>query len=158
MTVDYIVSSLPPLAFDGAGAMDDAAFGSLCNGVDFSKVAAKWLDLETQIRNAICEERAKAQGKDAAKWKRAAEGCSLYWRNRAAAAMAERDTAKREAAVDRVLWDAVEDLVPAASPLGVEALFAYSVRLGIARKRAKISAQEGGKVFDAITAAGKIDL
>ena len=126
--------------------------------MDFGGIEAKWRDLECEIRNAVAEERARAKGVDAAKYLRPAAGCSLYWRNRAVAAMQERDVARREALLDRVFWDAAGELVPAASPLGVEALFAYSVRRAIAAKRAKASADEGRAIFNAMADAGKIDL
>ncbi len=150
MSVDYIVASLPPLAFGdkpliAPGELDELASGRC------AKELERWRDLETQLRNAV----AKARG--GAKYAREAVGCSLYWRERVAACFQEKDVLKRDEMLDRVWWDAAGELVPPSSPLGTGALAAYRVRLGIAVKRAAISTGRGNAVFEK-TVPGKMNV
>ena len=138
MSVDYIVASLPALDFNGSAPMTREHFDELVQGVDLSKIATQWSDLDTQNRNAI------AVARGGAKWQRPAEGCTLYWRNRAAAAFAEKDPLVREDALDRVWWDAAGEMTPPASPLSKGALFTYSVRLSIVLRR-NMRAKDAGR-------------
>lgn len=153
MTIDYIVASLPALVFDQPPAISWAKFASLC--ADAGRKAdelggAEWSDLETQIKNAV------AVARGGARWVRDAEGCSVYWRAKVAHAFQEKDVAKREEILDRIRWDAAEELTDLTSPLGAGALATYAVRLKIALKRAKISAEAGSAAFDRLTAETKI--
>lgn len=153
MTIDYIVASLPALVFDQPPAISWEKFASLCadagKGVD-ELTGEKWADLETQLKNAV------AVARGGAKWVRAAEGCSVYWRTKVAHAFQEKDVAKRDELLDRIWWDAAEELTDLTSPLGAGALATYAVRLKIAIKRAKISAEAGSAAFDRLTAETKI--
>ena len=97
-----------------------------------------------------------AEARGGAKWRRAADGCSVYWKNRVLAAFQEKDVARRDALLDRVWWDAAGELTPPESPLGAGALATYAVRLKIALKRTKISAEAGNAAFDRLTAETKI--
>lgn len=151
MSIDYLVSSLQPLAFDAPPPYTAEQFAALAGPVE---LPSAWRDLEAQMRNAIAEERARlnaARGAgetDAAKWKHPAAGCSLYWTIRARAACAEKDPLKRDAAIDRVFWDAAGELTPTASPLSYGALQTYAIRLAIAQRRAHRSAEAGNAVLD----------
>ena len=149
MSVDYIVSSLPALQFDAPAPIEWEKFVEACGG----KVPEcdKWRDLETQLRNAVAEARGGA------KYARPAAGCSLYWRGRIAACFQEKDVAQRDRLLDKVWWDAAEELTTPASPLGRGALATYAVRLRIAIKRSAISKERGGAAFDAITAGTKVE-
>lgn len=175
MAADYLVSSLQPLALDGQppctaerflglcrdqlSARDAAAVAAVMAGAPSAHpLAARWRDLDTQLRNAIAAERARLRGQDAARWRRPAEGCSLYWANRAAAAFQEKDPARRERLLDQVLWDAAGELTPPAAPLSAAAVFTYAIRLGIVLRRAARDAAAGNDVFNRLTAASKIDL
>lgn len=140
MTVDYIVSSLPSLRFDEPPVLTWEKFLSLA-GEDF-ELPKVWVDLETQLKNALCECRSGAD------FARPAEGCSLYWRNRVVQAYAEKDVMRRQDALDRVWWDAAGELTQVGSPLGKGALFTYAVRLKIALCRAKVSAETGSLAFE----------
>ena len=154
MPVDYIVSSLLPLAFDVPPPYTAEQFAAIVGEIEPPRA---WLDLEAQMRNAIAEERARlnaARGSgetDASKWKRPADGCALYWTNRVRAACAEKDPLKRDAAIDRVFWDAAGELTPPASPLSRGALQTYSIRLGIAIRRASRSTEAGNAVLDKLS-------
>ena len=153
MSIDYIVSSLPSLSFDAPAPLTWERFSATVEGVaDPSRLTDGFSDLETQLRNAVAE--ARVGNTD---FSRPAEGCSLYWRNRVLACFQEKDVARREELIDRVWWDAAEELVSPASPLGKGTLAAYAVRLRIALKRGLISADAGNAAFDRLTAETKID-
>ena len=149
MSVDYIVSSLPALQFDAPAPIEWEKFVEACGG----KVPEcdKWRDLDTQLRNAVAEARGGA------KYARPAAGCSLYWRGRVAACFLEKDVAQRDRLLDKVWWDAAEELTPPASPLGRGALATYAVRLRIAIKRSAISAERGSAAFDTLTSKTKVE-
>lgn len=154
MSIDYIVSSLPTLAF---GAPAPISWGKFCEaaGEDCVKGCLRqgaWADLEIQIRNAIAE----ARGGE--RFKRPAFGCSLYWKNRTIACFQEKDIARREEMLDKVWWDAAGELTDVTAPLGIGALATYAVRLKIALKRTKISKDLGNAAFDRLTAATKVKI
>ena len=147
MSVDYIVASLPVLEFGAPAPMTWERFESLSGGTRLcASGLRKWADVETQLRNAVAEARGGAD------WKRPAEGCSLYWRNRVLACFQEKDVARRDEMLDRTWWDAAGELTQPSSPLGSGALATYAVRLKIALRRAKISKDVGSAAFDRLTA------
>jgi len=146
MSIDYIVASLPPLAFDAPAPMSLETFAAAAPGADRIVAESGWRDLEAILRNAM------AEGRGGAKYARPAEGCSPYWKNRVLACFAERDVAKRQDMLDRTWWDAAGELTPPASPLGPGALATYAVRLGIALRRSAASAARGTAAFDRLTA------
>ena len=155
MTTDYIVASLPTLSFDAPAPLSWEGFvertGDRFRGPDRSATGRAWNDLETQLRNAMAEARGGGE-----KFRRPAEGCSVYWRNRVLACFQEKDVARREELIDRVWWDAAGELTPPAAPLGDGALATYAVRLRIALKRSRISADAGNAAFDRLTAETKV--
>ncbi len=151
MSTDYLVSSLPALVFGAASPMTWEAFVGLCGGEEKVPRSEKWVDLDVQLRNAMAE----ARGGE--KYKRPAQGCSLYWKGRVMACFQERDVAKRDEMLDRVWWDAAAELTSVAAPLGVGALETYAVRLRIALRRTKISQEKGNAAFDRLTAETKFD-
>ena len=148
MSVDYIVSSLPALVFGAPAPLTWEKFVAAGGRID-GACARTWADLETQLRNAVAE----ARGGESRK--RPATGCSLYWKNRILACFQEKDVLKRETLIDRVWWDAAEELTNVASPLGAGALATYAIRLKIALKRSKISPDSGNAAFDRLTAETK---
>ena len=176
MAADYLISSLQPLDPDGAAPYAMARFLEMCrdqltatqsdaiaaavlpDGDATSKwsVAAKWRDLDIQIRNAVAAERAHARGLDPAKWRHPADGCSLHWANRVAACFQEKDPGRRDRLLDLVRWDAAGELTPPASPLSAAAAFTYAIRLAIVIRRQSLSAEAGNEAFDRLTAATKI--
>lgn len=182
MAADYLISSLQPLDLDGAAPYTLAQFLAACReqlparvaaaiaavaGADAPSadsaavgwsVARQWLDLDTQLRNAIAAERARARGLDAAKWRRPAAGCSLYWANRVAQAFQESDPARRDRQLDLVRWDAAGELTPPAAPLSAAAALTYALRLALVIRRQAISTAAGNAAFDQLAAATKLDL
>lgn len=153
VSIDYIVSSLPSLAFGAPAPVSWERFCESCGGEELvlrSLDERGWHDLETQLRNAMAEARGGAQ--DA----RPAVGASLYWKNRVGACFQEKDVARREEQLDKVWWDAAGELTDVTAPLGIGALATYAVRLGIALKRAKISTEAGNAAFDRLTSGTKV--
>ena len=148
MSVDFIVASLPTLAFNAPAPLSWEDFISR-GGTVSVPLEKKWTDLETQLRNAVAE----ARGGE--RFKRPADGCSLYWKNRVLACFQEKDVAKREELLDRVWWDAAGELTPPSEPLGKGALATYAIRLKIALRRTKISKDTGNAAFDRLTAETK---
>ena len=144
MSTDYIVSSLPTLAFDAPAPLSWERFVEACGGE--APALGAWSDLDTQLRNALAEARGGA------KWTRPAAGCALYWKNRVLACFQEKDVFRRDELLDRVWWDAAGELTDVASPLGRGALATYAVRLKIALKRTRISEKDGNAAFDRLTA------
>ena len=148
MSIDYIVSSLPTLAFNAPAPLSWDAFVARGGSIS-SALEKEWDDLETQLRNAVAE----ARGGE--KYRRPANGCSLFWKNRVLACFQEKDVLKRDELLDRVWWDAAGELTPPAAPLGAGALATYAVRLKIALKRTHISTDAGNAAFDRLTAETK---
>ena len=148
MSTDYIVASLPSLAFGAPAPLTWEKFVAAGGTIDPASEKA-WTDLEIQLRNAMAEARGGEERK------RPASGCSLYWKGRVLACFQEKDVLRREEMLDRVWWDAAGELTPPASPLGKGALSTYAVRLKIALKRTKISVEAGNAAFDRLTAETK---
>ena len=148
MSIDYIVSSLPSLIFGAPAPISWEKFVQGGGAVPAPQ-AKTWADLETQLRNAVAE----ARGGE--RFKRPADGCSLYWKNRVLACFQEKDVAKRDELLDRVWWDAAGELTPPSEPLGKGALATYAIRLRIALKRSLISKDAGNASFDRLTAETK---
>ena len=156
MAVDYIVASLPALSFDQPAPIGREKFAEIAGdfavdgepGFCAASLAA-WRDLEAQLRNAVAE----ARGGE--KYKRAAQGCSLYWKNKVLACFQEKDPFKRDEALDRVWWEAAGELTPPSAPLGAGALATYALRLKIALKRTAISRDRGNAAFDRLTSSTK---
>lgn len=146
MSTDYIVSSLPALSFNAPAPISWEKFAAVAPDAERILARTKWNDLETQLRNAMAEARGGEN------YRRAADGCSLYWRNRVLACFQEKDILRRDELLDRVWWDAAGELTTVSSPLGAGALATYAVRLRIALKRAQIVTDAGNAVFDRLTA------
>ena len=115
MSIDYLVSSLQPLAFDGQAPCTWEQFVAflpkeLVSADGTFAFSPRWRELETQLRNAM----ATARGGE--RYCRSTAGCDLYWRDRVTAAFSEKDPFRRESLLDRVWWDAAGELTPVASP------------------------------------------
>ena len=150
MTIDYIVSSLPALVFGAPAPLTRERFIELCGAAWADRVEpilrGAWAELDVQLRNATAE----ARGGE--RFCRPTSACSLYWKGRIQACFQETDVLRREELLDRVRWEAAGELTPPASPLGVEALATYAVRLEIALKHDRISRTDGNAAFDRLTA------
>ena len=149
MSIDYIVASLPTLAFDAPAPLSWEKFIEIAGRDEDALIPSKWRDLETQLRNAMAE----ARGGE--RFRRPADGCSLHWKNRVLACFQEKNVAKRDELLDRTWWDAAGELTPPSEPLGPGALATYAIRLKIALKRSLISKDTGNAAFDRLTAETK---
>ena len=155
LPIDYIVSSLQPLMFDGPAPYGWSGFLALMpKGFEVPDAVAgtgshRWRELETQLRNAM------AAARSGEKHSRPVSGCDLYWQNRMTAAFQEKNPLKRESLIDRVWWDAAGELTPVSSPLSKGALETYAIRLRIVLKRNRIEKEAGDAVFDKLTAAAE---
>ncbi len=166
MSLYYLLSSLPMLAFDAPAPVATDAFLEACRlqlGARDAQTAAAllrnepsdhpfavaWRDKETILRNAIARERARAAGTDAAPWQRPASGCDAMLDGLVEDAFQEADPLKRERALDRARWTAVEEL-QGHDPLSVRAVFAYAVKLGILARWSRRHAAQGRAAFDAL--------
>ncbi len=162
MSADYLVASLQPLTLDGPAPYTREQFFEMCRdqlGPDpFRDLAAKWADLDGQLRNAIAAERARTRGQDPAKWRHPVEGCSVYWTNRVATAFQEKDPAKRELLLDQIRWDAAEELVSPSAPLSRAAAYVYAIRLEIVLRRRSVSVDVGNATFDRLTAGTRVEI
>ena len=152
MTTDYLVASLPTVAFELPAPLSWDDFTARAGGdARVQKLLARFAELETQLKNAQAFARVGQTD-----WDRPTESLSLYWRNRILAAFQEKDVAKRETLLDRIWWDAAGELTAPTAPLGEGALATYAVRLRIALKRSRISTDAGNAAFDRLTAETKI--
>jgi hypothetical protein len=150
MSTDYIVASLPTLAFDAPAPITWEKFAETAPDAERLVASSGWNDLETQLRNAM------AAARNGAKYMRRADGCSLYWKNRITACFTEKDVAKRQDLIDRAWWDAAGELTPPESPLGKGALATYAVRLKTAIRRSAASKEKGNAAFDRLTEDTKL--
>ena len=141
---------MPGLRFEGPAPISWDAF-VLSGGRLDPSLEARWNDLETQLRNAMAEAR---QGE---RYKRPAQGCSIYWKNRVLACFQEQDVLKREDLLDRVWWDAAGELTSPSAPLGIGALATYAIRLRIALKRAMRAEDAGNAAFERLTREVEVD-
>jgi hypothetical protein len=150
MTVDYVVASLPALEFNSPAPLTwekfEASCGEILPPVLKELETGPWADIETQLRNAMAEARG------AGKYARSAKGCSLYWKKRMLECFNEKDVFKKQSLVDKVFWDAAEELVDFCSPLGKGALAAYAIRLRISLRRTSLSRDKGISLFETFKA------
>ena len=152
MSTDYIVASLPTLSFCVPAPISWEKFCETAGGAArLSRLMDRFSDLETQLRNAVAEARVGN-----ADFSRPASGCSLFWKNRVLACFQEKDVARRDELLDRVWWDAAEELMSPSAPLGEGALAAYAIRLKVALRRGMISTDAGNAAFDRLTAKTKV--
>jgi hypothetical protein len=159
MSYTYFAASLPALRPDAAPPFSEEEFTALCGGhlgtADLAALAAlrsggesphkfvrKWRDFETQLRNACAALRAAKLGVDAAKWRRPHAGFSVAVETAAAAAFAEPDAMRRDAAIKKILWDGAEEIA-GLDQFSAGAVFAYFVRLRILIDRSKAGAEAG---------------
>ena len=155
LPIDYIVSSLQPLAFDGPAPCGWNDFlARMPEGFEVPDAAKgtgspRWRELETQLRNAM----ATARGGE--RHRRPVSACDLYWQNRITAAFQEKDPLKRESLIDRAWWDAAGELTPVSAPLSKGALETYAIRLKIVLNRNKTDKDAGDSVFDKLTATAE---
>jgi len=157
----YIVTSLPYLDFTGPPSMSPAAFVDYCEGLlapadheALRRVVAgdlgavqhpamqRYAARETQLRNAVAKIRAARAGADAERALREHPGWDISVEEGAVQAMAMPDPLERERALDRIRWRMLDELalMPA---FGVQAVYAYALKLRLLEKWQKLSDEHG---------------
>lgn len=105
-----------------------------------------WRDSETQLRNAIAEERARRRKAASRPVPRETRGCDPSLPQRVAAAFAAQDPLSRERAIDHIRWIALGEM-QGVSPFSEAAVLAYAGKLAINARRFAISEEKGMERF-----------
>lgn len=171
MNIYALIASLPTLSLDtppaisgekflqacesGLAAEDSAAARALLNGVPPPESACRgfigrWRDVDTQIRNAVAVRRATKLGLDASAWVRPTQGCAVWLRDGVEDAFQEKDPLDREKAIDRLRWQALEEL-QGVDPMTRDAVFAYAAKLALVSKWHRYSETQGSEKLAALT-------
>jgi len=157
----YLVASLPRLELTGSPPFSSVQLLFSCGGVlredhweDLRSIAEdrpqdvrapegrRLVDPEAQLRNALARLRAGRAGADQAVRSRPHAGYDARVEEIAARAMAVEDPLEREMLLDRHRWALLEEA--AVQPaFGVQAVFAYALRLRLVEKWAALSEQAG---------------
>lgn len=166
MSYHYLVASLPPLTLDGAVPMPSAIlpeqWESLLSPDDLRDLRSlisgqleegrhlclrRWVDRETQLRDALVHRRAATLHREAGPFLRDHDGFEVDVEEAAARAMAADDPLQREQALDRFRWDSLDDMA-AADRFGPAALFAFALKLRIAERWQRMTEAEGRRVLE----------
>ena len=172
MNVYALIASLPTLSLDTPPAMSGEKFLQDCESglspEDYAAVfnlfnngaaqpesiyrgfVGRWHDADTQIRNAVTVRRAAKLGVDGTTWLRPVHGCAVWLRDGVEDAFQEQDPLDREKALDRLRWNALEDL-QGPDPMTIDAVFAYAVKLALALKWNRYSEPQGSEKLAALT-------
>jgi len=157
----YLVASLPHLELTGAPPFTSAELLLSCGGVlrqdhweDLRAIvegrpqdarapeARRFVDAETQLRDALARIRAQRAGVDYVAHARRHAGFDTRAEEAAARAMAVEDPLERELLLDRHRW-ALLDAAASRPAFGVQAVFAYAFKLRIVEKWTALSDQAG---------------
>lgn len=167
MSLIYLLSSLPMLRFGEPSPIAPKAFLEACRAQLSQTDAAAaealllgddaphpfvrlWRDRDAILRNAMARTRARAAGKDPARWLRPVSGCDLRLERLVEAALQEQDPLQKERALDRARWITADDLA-GPDPLARERLFAYAIQLGILTRWQTRDAEAGRQTFRKLT-------
>jgi len=157
----YLVASLPHLELAGAPPFTSAELLFSCGGVlrqdhweDLRAIvggaprdvrspeARRLVDAETQLRNALARIRAQRAGVEYAARSHPHSPFDMRVEQVAARALAIEDPLERELVLDRHRW-ALLDEVASQPAFGVQAVFAYALKLRIVEKWAALSDEDG---------------
>ena len=120
--------------------------------------ARRYLDADTQLRNALARLRARRAGSEYDAGAHAHEGYDLRCESTAAHAAGLPDPLARELALDRFRWGLLDEIATMPA-FGVQALFAYAFKLRLSEKWAAMSDERGLELTDEIVErelAGKV--
>jgi len=145
----YLVASLPLLSFGGEPPMTVAEFVVYATPLMAPRdaeglrklVAGRFEDVrhpaiqalaarETQLRNAVARARAVRVGQDPGRYTRPHEGWQVAVEEGVAQAMAIGDPLQREQALDQLRWGLIDEIA-AAPAFGLQAVYAYALKLSI---------------------------
>lgn len=121
------------------GRLDDLASGP----------GRAWRELEVQLRNVTAAARAKSYGVDAKEAQRPVDAWDGMIRNAAEEALGAPNPLERELALDRVRWDACEELM-CNEAFGFGAIFAFFIRLRLAERWANLDEKAGFEALETI--------
>lgn len=107
-----------------------------------SAFAQAWFELQVQIRNAVVHTRAARRGVDEAPFLRPQAGIRLYLQDAVVAAYGKPNPLERELALDRLRWEAVDELARP-EPFGEATVLAYGVKLQLMERWAGLSDEAG---------------
>lgn len=111
--------------------------------------ARRYLDLDTQLRNALARLRARRAGAEYDARAHPHEGFEVGCETAAAQAAALADPLAREQALDRFRWAALDALATMPA-FGLQALFAYGFKLRLCEKWAAMDERRGLEVLDEV--------
>ena len=166
MSYYYLIASLPELNIDEPAGINLEQFLFQCQGIldttdfnDLNKViageptgilspwAARWLDADTQLRNAVARMRAAQLNIDAISYLREHIGARMDIETAVRDAFARDNPLERELALDKCRW-AILDEMAFEDRFGFGAVVAFSVKLGIVERWQKSDAEQGREAFD----------
>lgn len=161
MAYEYLVASLPMLFPGDPPPFSVESFRLQCRGLLSERDAEMldrvldgragpedpapvrdWVRVDRQVRNASAEARAGSWQADARPFLRAHPGLDVAIREAVEDAFSKSSPLDRERALDRVRWQALEDLARS-DPFGRAAVVAYGLKLRIAERWAAWSAEAG---------------
>jgi hypothetical protein len=108
-----------------------------------------WRDMDVQLRNVLAAGRAKVYGIDAKEAQRPVDAWDGMIRNAAEEALAAPNPLERELALDRLRWDACEELVRSEA-FGFGAIFAFCIRLGLGERWSNLDEKAGFEALENI--------
>lgn len=110
--------------------------------------AARWVQAETQVRNAVARVRAGKWGAEPGAHVKEHAGFDVCLEEAVTDAYAKGDPLQRELDLDRTRWRVLDDLV-CTEPFGFAALLAYALKLLLAARWAALTDEEGEKQLTA---------
>lgn len=176
MNCVYLIACLPSLTFlqkpsitpeaflalceEYLGTADARAAALLCRDLDLGgetpahPFAARWLDCEIQLRNAVAIARAARRNTDAADSIRPHKGFDTYIEDDVESAFDLATPLDREQALDRLRWAHLDELA-GLDPLAVTVVLAYAAKLRIAQRWAALDTKTAlQRVDNALNATG----
>lgn len=161
MTYTYFGATLPALQFGAEPAMTEedfrercreyltkSDFATLCalldNGETKNAYVANWRNNNTQLQNAVAQQRAARLGDASAaeKWQRSHTGLDVSIANAVGAAFQESNPMRRDSAIERIRWNIASELA-GFDPFSAEAFFTYAIHLSILARRKAADAEKG---------------
>lgn len=161
MSYTYFAATLPTLQFGAEPVMTEEVFREQCrehlstsdfaalcalldNGVTSNTFVKNWRNLDTQIRNAIAQQRANrlGDGSAAARWQHPHTGYDLAIVNGVSAAFQEPDPLRCDSAIERIRWNLAEEL-SGFNSFSAETIFTYAIHLTILIRKKTADAEKG---------------
>ena len=159
----YLVASLPPLVQGEPPPFTPEDYRFKCQGVlteehlaELDRIVEghrnelrtpfgrRWRDMETSIRNVAARVRAGREGIDESPYIESVSACCVAVEHDVQHALSQGNPMEQEFALDRVRWNALDEL-SLEEPFGLAPALAYAVKLRIAKRWADLSEDEGRK-------------